>query len=206
MSPRLVASCFLIASTFPALAQDEIPINKLTDNELTCRQIVDEVKQMEQIAASAKGEQEKARKAQEEVVKAQQEAMQSSMNRAAVLSFVPFLGFLGAGASIAASVGTTAAGAAELAGGPGGVGPTAETARKAMNATTRMAQASARKSYLTQLFTNKGCKLSEVEGNQAEAQGRDQPPRVEQAPAPSVKPAEIQEAPGSSNTEAYPAQ
>ena len=131
--------------------------------------------------------QEKARQAQEDAAKAQQEAMQSSMNRAAVLSFVPFLGFLGAGASIAASVGTTAVGAAELAGGPGAVGPAVETAKKAANATTRMAQGSARKSYLTQLFISKGCKLSEVEGKQAESPSREQPSRTDQVPPPSVK-------------------
>ena len=161
MSMRFLISCFLLITASPAFAQDEISPTKLTDNELTCRQIVDEVRQMEQIIATAKGEQEKARQAQEDAAKAQQEAMQSSMNRAAVLSFVPFLGFLGAGASIAASVGTTAVGAAELAGGPGAVGPAVETAKKAANATTRMAQGSARKSYLTQLFISKGCKLSE---------------------------------------------
>ena len=89
---RLLICSVLIVIVLPALAQSgPIARTKLGDNDLTCRQIYDEVKQMESIAANAQGSRTQG---------------QDVAVGAAVLPYIPFIGWF---ASAMGSAANTAA-------------------------------------------------------------------------------------------------
>lgn len=167
MSSRVAISFLLILCAVPALAQVG-SVSKLGDNELTCRQIYDGVKEMEKIVAD-----DKAKAAES------QDAAHSTARNASIgwslLSMLPIpipIGAIGA-ASAAAS-------AANVAVGQSVAGDMKSAVASQMSA----AQASARQQYLTSLFNSKGCKLSEIEAKQPQTQKVDQASSAEQvAPA-----------------------
>jgi len=79
MSLRPAIPCFLFVIALPVLAQQAgpIPRMKLSDTELTCQQLYDETKQMENITAEAKGS---------------REASQGTATAATAAAFIPFFG------------------------------------------------------------------------------------------------------------------
>lgn len=137
----------LCAAALSASAQQPIDRVKITDNELTCRQIHGEIGQMDGIAKSA-GE---SRDASKNVALGADAAAAAAPVAAQAAA---------ASGSIGAAVGLSQL--APLANLFGGLAKT-KAADNANQAQEYMRSAQARKEHLTTLFVNKGCKASDLD-------------------------------------------
>jgi hypothetical protein len=159
LTPIALALAALLLATTSAQAQT-IERMKMTDGDLSCQQMVDEIKLMDMMAAQANAQPAaQPQQAQpENNVGAQVAgavAQQAVVHAAARGGFGGFGGF---GGSAGSALGGLFGGLAQAAATPQAPPPQAAPAGNPMLAQ----QAAGRKEHLTGLFLGKGCKMSDV--------------------------------------------
>jgi hypothetical protein len=159
-TPLALALAALLLATTSVQAQT-IERMKMTDGDLTCQQMVDEIKLMDMMAAQANAQPQQVQQAQapDNNVGAQVAGAVAQQAIAQAAARGGFGGFGGFGSSAGSALGGMFGGlVAQAAAAPQAPPPQAAPAGNPMLA----AQAAGRKEHLTGLFLGKGCRMSDV--------------------------------------------